>query len=54
LAILKLAQGDLQKFKQELRTANIDWRDTLVGAGMAYGDERDWMWLLREEGEEIE
>ena len=33
LAILQLSQGDMERFRRELRQARIDWRDTLVAAG---------------------
>ncbi len=32
LAILLLSQGDITRFRQELKQATIDWRDTLVAA----------------------
>ena len=32
-AVLKLSNGDLERFEHELREAAIDWRDTLMAAG---------------------
>ena len=54
LAILKLAQGNLQKFKHELHASSIDWRDTLMTAGMGYGGDQALAWLVREEEGESE
>jgi hypothetical protein len=31
--VLKLSAGDLRKLRQEIDSANHDWRDTLVAAG---------------------
>ena len=50
LAILLLSRGDMVRFCRELQQAKIDWRDTLVAAGLANGD---WPAVLREEGIEI-
>ena len=50
LGILLLSRGDMARFRQELSQARIDWRDTLVAAGLANGD---WPEILREEGIEI-
>ncbi len=40
-AVLWLAQGDLDRFDRALGDACIDWRDTLVAAGLANDDWRD-------------
>jgi hypothetical protein len=50
LAILLLSRGDMQRFRMELQQARIDWRDTLVAAGLA---NEDWPSVLRQEGIEI-
>ena len=34
LALLHLAAGDLAQFRRHLAIARVDWRDTLVAAGM--------------------
>ncbi len=35
LAILKLSEGDYEKFKMALDLATRDWRNVLVAAGLA-------------------
>jgi hypothetical protein len=40
-ALLLLARGNCERFKSELKQAQIDWRDTLVAAGLANEDWRD-------------
>lgn len=47
LAILYLSGGDLREFDQTLRNGLIDWRDTLVAAGLANAD---WPEVLRSRG----
>jgi len=47
LAVLHLSGGNLQKFDEAFRGGMIDWRDTLVGAGL--GD-ADWPDVLRGRG----
>ncbi|MEV4462890.1 hypothetical protein AB0J51_04625 [Micromonospora echinofusca] len=37
-AIVRLAQGRLDKLDDAMRLANEDWRDLLVAAGFANGD----------------
>lgn len=44
LAVLLLSGGDMQKFRQELELATIDWGDTLVAAGMA---DENWPEVVR-------
>ncbi len=34
LAVLQLSEGDMDRFYRELQQATIDWRDTLVAAGL--------------------
>jgi hypothetical protein len=51
LAILHLAQGDMHRFKHELAGARLDWRDTLVAAGL--GNE-NWRDVLRGRGIELD
>ena len=48
LAVLHLSQGDREKFDEALKIAQIDWRDTLVAAGLANGN---WPEVLRERGD---
>ena len=45
LGILYLSGGDFQEFKAALAQAKIDWRDTLVAAGLAHGN---WRQILME------
>ena len=45
-AIVKLARGDLGRLDRELSLARLDWRDVLVGAGLA-GE--DWAARLDDE-----
>jgi len=47
LAVLHLSGGDLRVFDQAIRGGMIDWRDTLVAAGL--GD-ADWPDVLRSRG----
>ena len=46
-AVLWLSQGDLDRFDRELDGACMDWRDTLVVAGLAYDD---WREVLTDRG----
>jgi len=50
LGILLLSRGDMQKFRAVLEQARVDWRDTLVAAGLA---DEDWPAVLRKNGIEI-
>ena len=50
LAILLLSHGDMQQFRTVLQQARVDWRDTLVAAGLA---DEDWPAVLKENGIEI-
>jgi hypothetical protein len=47
LAILKLADGNLERFEKYLTLSARDWRDLLMTAGMANGD---WPDVLRAAG----
>jgi plasmid stabilization system protein ParE len=47
LATLKVAGGDLPRFRQALALARTDWRDVLVAAGLAH---HDWPETLRAAG----
>ncbi len=47
LAILFLADGDLREFDQTLNRGKMDFRDTLVAAGLAHAD---WPAVLRNRG----
>jgi hypothetical protein len=47
LAILYLAGGDLNRFDKFMRSAKIDWRDTLCMAGLGNAD---WPAVLRSRG----
>ena len=46
-AVLWLAQGDIERFDRELNGACMDWRDTLVAAGL---ENEDWREVLSERG----
>ena len=48
LGILHLSRGDFQEFNAALAQAKIDWRDTLVAAGLANGN---WRQILMERGD---
>jgi hypothetical protein len=50
LAVLLLSRGDMSQLQGALRQAKVDWRDTLVSAGLA---NEDWPSVLRAEGIEI-
>jgi hypothetical protein len=50
LAILILARGDMQRLRMELKHARIDWRDTLVVAGLA---NEDWPAVLKQQGIDV-
>ena len=47
LAVLHLSGGNLQKFDEAFRGGMIDWRDTLVSAGLGNAD---WPDVLRGRG----
>jgi hypothetical protein len=47
LAVLKLSAGNVMELARALDIARIDWRDTLVGAGMGHDN---WPDILRETG----
>jgi hypothetical protein len=47
MATIKLADGDLPRFRQALVMARADWRDVLVAAGLA---QYDWPEVLRAAG----
>jgi hypothetical protein len=47
LAILYLSDGDLREFDQTLNRGRMDFRDTLVAAGLAHAD---WPAVLRSRG----
>jgi hypothetical protein len=47
LAILYLSDGDLRVFDQTLNRGRMDFRDTLVAAGLAHAD---WPAVLRSRG----
>jgi hypothetical protein len=47
LAILYLADGNLREFDQILNRGRMDFRDTLVAAGLAHAD---WPTVLRSRG----
>jgi hypothetical protein len=44
LGLLKLSEGSLPRFQQELQRARIDWRDILDTAGL---HRSDWRSVLR-------
>lgn len=44
LGILKLADGDFERFARALALAATDWRDLLINAGLA---DDDWREVLR-------
>ncbi len=47
LAILYLSEGNLREFDQTLNRGKMDFRDTLVAAGLA---DADWPAVLRSRG----
>jgi hypothetical protein len=47
LAVLLMSRGDIETFRRLLKEATIDWRDTLVSAGLA---DEDWPEVLRHAG----
>ena len=51
LAIIHLSNGDLGKLSLNIRYAKRDWRDVLVGAGLAYPN---WKQILNERGVDID
>jgi len=38
LAVLLYARGDLHRLRSAIETARVDWRDLLVGCGLANND----------------
>ena len=47
LSIIIASQGDVEKFHQYLKLSTIDWRDTLVSAGLA---DENWRDVLEDKG----
>jgi hypothetical protein len=47
IAVIWLSKGDIKRFEHELEGACMDWRDTLVAAGL--GNE-DWKDVLAQRG----
>jgi hypothetical protein len=47
IAIAMLADGDLEKIRLWIKQAEIDWRDTLVAAGLA---EANWRRVAKQAG----
>lgn len=47
MAVIKVADGDLQRFRRALTMACTDWRDVLLAAGLAHAD---WPEVLRTAG----
>jgi hypothetical protein len=47
LALLLISRGDFQRFREALREAKQDWRDTLVTSGLT---DEDWPQVLKLEG----
>ena len=47
LAVLKLAAGDVTRFRASLALAGTDWRDVLMSAGLA---DDDWPHVLAAAG----
>jgi len=47
LAILHLSGGNWERFNQELKGGQLDWRDTLCAAGLEHAD---WPAVLRSRG----
>jgi hypothetical protein len=47
LATIKMADGNVLRFRQALGMARVDWRDVLVAAGLA---NHDWPEVLRRGG----
>ena len=43
-SVLKLSAGDLDKFEQSVKLANLDWRDLFVSAGFGYDVEGHQKW----------
>lgn len=35
-AVLKISEGDLCRLRGAIKVAQVDWRDTLMGAGFGY------------------
>ena len=51
IAILVSAQSSLERMLQSVAGAQIDWRDTLVGAGLG---ESNWRSVAKEAGYDVE
>ncbi|MGD8403256.1 MAG: hypothetical protein PVJ21_06325 [Anaerolineales bacterium] len=43
-SVLKLSAGDLDKFDEAVKLANLDWRDLFVAAGFGYDTEGHEKW----------
>ncbi len=47
LGIIKVADGDLQRFREALQLAQTDWRDLLCAAGLEH---QNWPEVLKRAG----
>jgi len=45
LAVIKISEGDVDKFLAAARTAQMDWRDVLVMAGFGYDLKAHLKWV---------
>jgi hypothetical protein len=45
-AVLKLSQGNVDKLRDEIGFAKIDWRDTLMAAGFGHSVEAHKEWRV--------
>ena len=45
IAALKVSVGDLEKLREAVRLAQVDWRDLLVAAGFEHDVEAHLKWL---------
>src|SRR5688572_1636986 len=43
-AVLKLSAGDLERLRQEIEDAHLDWRDTLMAAGFGQDVDAHLKW----------
>jgi hypothetical protein len=45
IAALKVSDGDLEKLREAIRLAQLDWRDLLVAAGFKHDVDAHLKWL---------
>ncbi|HXF40247.1 MAG TPA: hypothetical protein VN687_11090 [Blastocatellia bacterium] len=43
-AVLKISEGDISRLRDAIKVAQVDWRDTLMGAGFGHSVTAHQQW----------